>query len=253
MLFLIIFLGLISTSLGSALVFFLSGDLSEKKETLFLGFASGVMIAASIWSLLIPALEYSESLGKLSFLPPSIGFLLGALFLVLIDHIVPHLHLNGDEEGPQTRLGRNTRLFLAMTIHNFPEGLGVGFALGAALSDGGSYSPALTLALAMAIQNMPEGAAISLPMRKENGKLKAFLFGSLSAVVEPISALLGMMLSSLFLGLSPYMLSFSAGAMIFVVAEDLIPESKMEEHPHQGALALIFGFLVMMILDVMLA
>lgn len=251
-LLLIILLGFISTTLGSALVFFSKKELSEKNEAIFLGFAAGVMIAASIWSLLIPALEESKELGKLSFIPPAVGFLLGALFLVAIDHLVPHMHLSGEEEGPECKLSRNSRLFLAMSIHNFPEGLAVGFALGDYLSRGLDPSPAFAIALAMAIQNIPEGAAISLPLSKEKGKLKAFLSGSASSIAEPLSALLGIFLSSILSPLSPYLLSFSAGAMIFVVAEDLIPESKIEEHPHHGALALVAGFLVMMVLDVSL-
>lgn len=247
-------IGFFATTLGSALVFLFKNEIKERTQTLFLGFASGIMVAASVWSLIIPAIEQSEHLGKLSFLPASIGFLLGGLFLILIDHIVPHIHKNGEEEGPRSTLKKTTRLFLAVTIHNIPEGLAVGFALGAAasLNPTVSFYAALGLAIGIAIQNFPEGAAVSLPMRSGMSRTKAFLYGSFSGAVEPVAALIGFVLANHIALLQPYLLSFSAGAMIFVVAEDLIPDSKLEEHPHAGAISTMLGFVVMMILDVAL-
>lgn len=247
-------IGFFATSLGSALVFLFKNEIRERTQTLFLGFASGIMVAASVWSLIIPAIEQSEHLGKLSFLPAASGFLLGGLFLILIDHIVPHMHQNGDEEGPKCMLKKSTRLFLAVTIHNIPEGLAVGFALGAAASDNPtvSFLSALGLAIGIAIQNFPEGAAVSLPMRNSMSRTKAFAYGTFSGAVEPVSALVGFLLANYLTALQPYLLSFSAGAMIFVVAEDLIPDSKLEDHPHAGAVSTMLGFVVMMILDVAL-
>lgn len=251
--FSIIFL---STTLGSSLVYFFKKDISPKLNTLFLGFASGIMIAASIWSLLIPALEGAESYGKLSFLPVAIGFIVGGLFLVLLDKVVPHFHSGtNEEEGPKTSLKKSTKLFLAVTLHNIPEGLAVGFAFGAAAISGetGAYFSALGLAIGMAIQNFPEGTAIALPLKTATGSSnKAFLFGMGSGIVEPIAALLGFFLASHLLVLQPWLLAFAAGAMIFVVAEDLIPDAKLESNPHLGTWALMAGFVIMMILDVTL-
>lgn len=247
----------ISTVLGSALVYCFKGEISNKINTLFLGFASGIMIAASVWSLLIPSIESAEtSFGKWNFIPAVVGFILGAAFLVLIDKIVPHFHFGtNEEEGPSSSLKKSTKLLLAVTIHNIPEGLAVGFAFGAAKAVGNSasYAAALGLAIGIAIQNFPEGAAVSLPLKNATGsKNRAFSYGMISGIVEPIFAILGFFLSSAITSLQPWLLAFAAGAMIFVVAEDLIPDAKLEEHPHLGTWGVIIGFAVMMVLDVAL-
>lgn len=245
------------TALGSALVFFFKKEISPKANTLFLGFASGVMIAASVWSLLIPAIDGAEeTYGDLSFIPAVIGFIAGGLFLVLLDKIVPHIHKGtSEEEGPHVRLKRSVKLFLAVTIHNIPEGLAVGFAFGAAaaLGEQAAFVSALALAVGMGIQNLPEGAAVALPMKNETGsRLKAFGYGAASGAVEPVFATVGYFLAAYLTAAQPYFLSFAAGAMIFVVAEDLIPDSKLSEHPHLGAWGAMAGFAIMMILDVAL-
>lgn len=242
------------TTLGSSIVYFFRNDISHKLSSLILGFASGVMIAASIWSLLIPAINASESYGDFKFLPAAVGFIFGGLFLILIDKIVPHIH-NGknQEEGMKSKLSKSTKLFLAVLIHNIPEGLAVGFAFGAASlgNDPAAYVAAMGLAVGIGIQNLPEGAAIALPMRSEtNSKHKGFLYGMGSGIVEPISGLIGYFLASQISVLQPWLLSFAAGAMIFVVSEDLIPDAKLEEHPHLGTWGVMIGFVVMMILDV---
>ncbi len=246
----------IMTTLGSALVFFFKKDISPKANTLFLGFASGVMIAASVWSLLIPSIDGATAYGNLNWMPAALGFLIGGLFLVFLDKAVPHFHsATNEEEGPHISLKKSTKLFLAVMIHNIPEGLAVGFAFGAALSSGGSggYISALGLALGIGIQNLPEGAAVSLPMKVSTGsRLKAFLYGMGSGAVEPVSAIIGLVLASALSAIQPWLLAFAAGAMIFVVAEDLIPEAKLEEHPHLGTWGVMLGFTVMMVLDVAL-
>lgn len=245
------------TALGSALVFFFKKEISPKVNTLFLGFASGIMVAASVWSLLIPALEdAAESWGSWSFVPAAAGFLLGGLFLVLLDKLVPHFHSGtNEEEGPRTSLKKSTKLFLAVTIHNIPEGLAVGFAFGGALAGGESAGilAALGLALGIGIQNFPEGAAVSLPMKTVTGSRgKAFLYGMGSGAVEPLAAVIGLLLASALTSIMPWLLSFAAGAMIFVVVEDLIPDAKLAEHPHLGTWGAMAGFALMMILDVAL-
>lgn len=245
------------TALGSALVFFFKKEISPKVNTLFLGFASGIMVAASVWSLLIPALEdAAESWGSWSFIPAAAGFLLGGLFLVLLDKLVPHFHSGtNEEEGPRTSLKKSTKLFLAVTIHNIPEGLAVGFAFGGALAGGESAGilAALGLALGIGIQNFPEGAAVSLPMKTVTGSSgKAFLYGMGSGAVEPLAAVIGLLLASALTSIMPWLLSFAAGAMIFVVVEDLIPDAKLVEHPHLGTWGAMAGFALMMILDVAL-
>ena len=215
-----------ATSLGSALVLFFKKDISPKVNTAFLGFASGVMIAASVWSLIIPSIEASET----------VGFVIGGFFLVLLDHAVPHLHRGtACEEGPHTkRLKKSAKMFLAVTIHNIPEGLAVGFAFGAAAGgEQGGYIAALALAIGMAIQNLPEGAAVSLPMKYETGsRWKAFAYGVGSGAVEPLFAVVGYFLAASVSVLQPWLLAFAAGAMIFVVIEDLIPDARLETHPH---------------------
>lgn len=246
----------LSTALGAALVFFFKGEISEKANTIFLGFAAGVMTAASVWSLLIPSIEGAEGYGRWSFIPAAVGILIGGLFLVVLDKIVPHFH-NGtnSEEGMHVSLKKSTKLFLAVTLHNIPEGLAVGFAFGAAAATGDSaaYLAALGLSIGIAIQNFPEGAAVALPMKKETGgRGKAFLFGAGSGLVEPLFAVIGYFLAAYLNVLQPWFLAFAAGAMLFVVAEDLIPDSHFAEHPHLGTWAMIAGFVVMMALDVAL-
>lgn len=257
---LIIVIGMISiflaTTLGASLVYLFKKEISSKANTVFLGFASGIMISASIWSLLMPAIDQSEDLGKLQLLPAVIGFILGGVFLVVLDKVVPHIHHSTDEEeGIKNHLSKPMKLFLAVTIHNIPEGLAVGFAFGAAnmINTEAAILSALGLTIGIAVQNFPEGAALSLPMKSETGsKNKAFLFGALSGIVEPIAAIIGFFLASYITPLQPWLLSFAAGAMIFVVVEDLIPEAKLEENPHLATWSFMAGFIVMMILDITL-
>ena len=250
--FLVIFA---ATTLGASLVWFFKKEISPKLNTVFLGFASGIMIAASVWSLLIPSMEGASDYGVWSFVPAAVGLLLGGLFLVFLDRIVPHVHQTGEEEGPNTEIAKPFKMFLAVTIHNIPEGLSVGFAFGAAaaLGDTAACAAALGLAVGIAVQNFPEGAAVSLPLRAATGsRMKAFLLGAGSGAVEPVAALLGYFLSAQLTVLQPWFLAFAAGAMIFVVAEDLIPDAKLADHPHLGTWGVMFGFILMMILDVAL-
>ena len=244
-----------ATAAGAALVFAFR-TLSEKLNTLFLGFAAGVMTAASVWSLLIPSIEQAEAdYGSFSFVPAVLGFLLGGIFLVVIDKLVPHMHGGAHEEGLHNNLKKSTKLFLAVTIHNIPEGLAVGLAFGAAAAAGeyAAFISALGLAIGMAIQNFPEGAAVSLPMKEALGsRAKAFLYGAGSGAVEPVFAVAGYFLAANLSGAQPWLLSFAAGAMLFVVAEDLIPDAKLEAHPHLGTWGVMLGFVIMMALDVAL-
>lgn len=244
----------IGTTLGSFLVFFIKGDLNAKVQKFLLGFASGVMIAASVWSLLIPAIDAND--GYLSWLFPSLGFLLGILFLLILDSIIPHLHLSSDKpEGVKSKLKRTTMLILAVTIHNIPEGMAVGVVFAGLLSGNAdiSLAGAYALSLGIAIQNFPEGAIISMPLRAEgNSRFKSFLYGTLSGVVEPIGALAIIYLSKLFVPILPILLSFAAGAMIYVVVEELIPEANYGEHSNIGVIGVSIGFVLMMILDVAL-
>lgn len=253
--FSIIFL---ATTAGAALVYFFKHTIPKRTNAIILGFAAGVMIAASVWSLLIPSIDAATPMfGTWSWVPAVTGFLLGGLFLVLLDHLLPHFHIGtGHEEGPHMHIRKSTRLFLAVTIHNIPEGLAVGLAFGAAAVSGepGAYYAALGLAIGMSIQNFPEGAAIALPLKVATGsKHKSFLFGMASGAVEPIAAIIGYILASEVAILHPWMLGFAAGAMIFVVVEDLIPDSNISEYPHAGTWGVMFGFVIMMILDVALA
>ena len=245
-----------ATAMGAALVFFFRKDISEKLNTVFLGFAAGIMIAASVWSLLIPSIEGASSWGKWSFLPAVVGFMAGGLFLVALDKVVPHFHVGtGEEEGPHTSLQKPVKMFLAVTIHNIPEGLAVGFAFGGAAVIGTTeaFLSALGLAIGIAIQNFPEGAAVSLPLKKATGSNgKSFLFGMGSGAVEPVAAILGYFLAAGLSAAQPWLLAFAAGAMIFVVAEDLIPDAKISEHSHLGTWGVMAGFAVMMALDVAL-
>ena len=238
------------TAAGSACVFFLRNQLAPLVQKTLLGFAAGVMVAASVWSLLIPAMELSEGLGRLAFLPAAVGFLLGILFLLCMDRLIPHLHLNSDEpEGRACSLQRTTMLVLAVTLHNLPEGMAVGAVFAGLLT----AASALALSIGIAIQNFPEGAIISLPLKSEgSSRGKAFLLGVMSGVVEPLGALLTIAMYRLLAPVLPYLLAFAAGAMIYVVVEELIPESAEGSHSNMGTIGFAAGFVVMMILDVAL-
>ena len=246
----------IGTSLGAAAVFLMKNKVSPKIEKTLLGFASGVMIAASIWSLLIPSMEMAEEQGKIAWLPALIGFFAGVLFLLAIDSIVPHLHLNADKpEGVKSRFSKISMMMFAVTIHNIPEGMAVGVAYAGAASgnSGMTVAGAFALSIGIAIQNFPEGAIISLPLKGEGiSKGKAFLLGILSGVVEPIGGLITILLASRIVALLPYMLSFAAGAMFYVVVEELIPEAHSGDHSNLGTIGASLGFALMMVLDVAL-
>ncbi len=246
----------IGTSAGSACVFFMKDKLKDKVQRGLTGFASGVMVAASIWSLIIPAIEQSSNLGKLSFIPSAIGFSLGIVFLLILDSVIPHLHLNTDKaEGPKSKLQRTTMMVLAVTLHNLPEGMAVGVVYAGLISGSASITAggALALAIGIAIQNFPEGAIISMPLCAEGkSKGKAFLSGVLSGAVEPVGALLTILAASFVVPAMPYLLSFAAGAMIYVVVEELIPEMSSGEHSNVGVIMFSIGFILMMTLDVAL-
>ena len=250
---LIPFLG---TSLGAACVFFMKKTLSDMVQRALTGFAAGVMVAASVWSLLIPAMEQSAGMGKLSFVPAVVGFWIGILFLLGLDHIVPHLHAkSGQTEGPKSQLRRTTMMVLAVTLHNIPEGMAVGVVYAGYLSGSAQITAAgaLALSLGIAIQNFPEGAIISMPLRAEGMKKgKAFCGGVLSGVVEPIGAMLTILAAQLVVPALPYLLSFAAGAMLYVVVEELIPEMSQGSHSNIGTLFFAVGFSIMMMLDVAL-
>ena len=250
---LITFLG---TSLGAASVFFLKQSLGDHVQRALTGFAAGVMVAASIWSLLIPAMEQSAFLGRLSFFPAAAGFWLGILFLLLLDHIIPHLHRNSEKaEGPHSKLQRTTMMVLAVTLHNIPEGMAVGVVYAGYLSGTAQITAAgaLALSLGIAIQNFPEGAIISMPLRAEGmSKSRSFWGGVLSGVVEPIGAVLTILAASVIVPALPYLLSFAAGAMMYVVVEELIPEMSQGEHSNIGTVFFAVGFSLMMVLDVAL-
>ena len=247
---------LIGTTLGSACVFFLKGEIGDKLQKVLLGFAAGVMVAASVWSLLIPAMDMSADMGKLSFLPALIGFLLGMGFLLIMDSVIPHMHVGSDEpEGTKSKLQKTTMLLLAVAIHNFPEGAACGAIFAGVLTGETdvTMAGAIALSIGIAIQNIPEGAIISMPLRGHGvSKGKSFLYGVLSGVVEPIGAIMAIMLASLVTPILPYMLSFAAGAMIYVVVEELIPETSEGAHSNLGTIAFAIGFSIMMVLDVAL-
>ena len=244
------------TSLGAACVFFLKKGLGDRVQRGLTGFASGVMVAASIWSLLIPAMEQSAGVGGWAFLPAVTGFWAGILFLLGLDHLIPHLHQRSQQaEGPRTQLQRSTMMVLAVTLHNIPEGMAVGVVYAGFLAGEGqiTMAAALALSLGIAIQNFPEGAIISMPLRSEGmGKAKAFAGGMLSGAVEPVGALLTILAAGLVVPALPYLLSFAAGAMLYVVVEELIPEMSQGEHSNVGTLAFALGFTLMMALDVAL-
>ena len=250
---LIPFLG---TSLGAACVFFMKKSLGDKVQRALTGFAAGVMVAASVWSLIIPAIEQSQSMGKWSFVPAAVGLWAGVLFLLILDKVTPHMHQRAESaEGPQSKLQRTTMMILAVTLHNIPEGMAVGVVYAGFLSGNAQISAAgaLALSVGIAIQNFPEGAIISMPLRAEGmSKGKAFAGGVLSGIVEPIGALLTLLAASVIVPALPYLLSFAAGAMLYVVVEELIPEMSQGEHSDIGTIFFAVGFTVMMVLDVAL-
>ncbi|MDD3796100.1 MAG: ZIP family metal transporter [Lachnospiraceae bacterium] len=250
---LIPFLG---TTLGAACVFFMRKSMNELVQKGLTGFAAGVMVAASIWSLLIPAIEQSETMGKWSFVPAVVGFWIGILFLLLLDHVIPHLHINSDEaEGPKSHLQKNTMMVLAVTLHNIPEGMAVGVVFAGWMSGNAqiTLAGAMVLAIGIAIQNFPEGAIVSMPIHSAgSSKGKSFLYGILSGIVEPISAVLTILAAGLIIPVLPYLLSFAAGAMMYVVVEELIPEMSEGKHSNLGTVLFAVGFTLMMALDVAL-
>lgn len=250
---LIPFLG---TTLGSAMVFLMKNKMNTKVQKLLLGFASGVMIAASIWSLITPSIEMAEEQGIVSWIPAAIGFLFGIVFLLVLDSIIPHLHLNSKKpEGIKAKLKNTTMMVLAVTLHNIPEGMAVGVVFAGVLAQNTTITlaGAFALSIGIAIQNFPEGAIISMPLKNEGmSKPKAFLYGTLSGIVEPIGAIITIFLTGIVTPILPYLLSFAAGAMIYVVVEELIPESQVGEHSNIGTIGVAIGFVIMMILDVAL-
>lgn len=244
------------TTMGAAMVFLFRNAMSGKVQKAFLGFAAGVMIAASVWSLLIPAIEEAEAGGMIGWIPAAGGFVLGTVFLFGLDRIMPHLHPSaGKREGIPIQMKRTTLLVMAVTLHNIPEGMAVGlsFALAAQHGDAGALASALALAVGIGIQNFPEGAAISLPLRQEGMSLRrSFFLGSMSGVVEPVFGILTVLIAGFISPYMPWLLSFAAGAMMYVVVEELIPEAHLGEHSNAGTLGVMSGFLIMMILDVAL-
>ena len=255
-----LFLGLLipflGTTLGAATVFLMKNKMNATVEKLLLGFSSGVMIAASVWSLLMPSIGMAESQNIISWIPASVGFLLGILFLLVLDSIVPHLHLHSDKpEGMKAKIKKTTMLVFAVTLHNIPEGMAVGVTFAGALIEnaGITMAGAFALAIGIAIQNFPEGAIISMPLKSEGtSKFKAFIYGTLSGIVEPIGAIITILLTNAVVPILPYLLSFAAGAMIYVVVEELIPEAQSGEHSNIATIGVAIGFVIMMILDVAL-
>ncbi len=251
-----VLLPFLGTCLGAGCVFFLHGAMSDHVQRALSGFAAGVMVAASIWSLLIPALEQAQPMGSWSFVPAAAGFWLGMLFLLALDHLIPHLHRNAEQaEGPKSHLRRTTMLVLAVTLHNIPEGMAVGVVYAGFLAGDAGITAmgALALALGLERQNFPEGALISLPLRAEGAsRRKAFGYGVLSGLAEPVGALLTVAAAGLLMPAMPVLLSFAAGAMLYVVVEELIPEMSAGEHSNVGTVFFAIGFSVMMILDVAL-
>ena len=250
---LIPFLG---TTLGAAMVFLMKKKINNKLEKVLLGFASGVMVAASVWSLIIPSIDMAKEQNIIVWVPATIGFILGIVFLLVLDNIIPHLHVKSKEsEGLKSNLGKSVMMILAVTLHNIPEGMAVGVAFAGAISSNSTITMAgaIALSIGIAIQNFPEGAIISMPLKEEgNTKVKAFLYGTLSGIVEPIFGGITILLISLVVPILPYLLSFAAGAMIYVVVEELIPESQVGKHSNLGTIGFSFGFILMMILDVAL-
>lgn len=251
----ILLLPFLGTALGAAMVFLLRGKMSDLLRKLLLGFASGVMVAASIWSLLIPSLEMGNEAGGITWLPAAVGFVLGILFLLLLDTLIPHLHIGADKPEGMTRncqWKRTTMLSVAVTLHNIPEGMAVGVILASAMAEGAAIpmSAAWALAIGIAIQNFPEGAILSMPLHSEGmSKGKSFLIGALSGIVEPIASILTILLIGFISPALPYLLAFAAGAMMYVVVEELIPEAQAEPHSNIPTLGFTVGFVLMMILD----
>lgn len=246
----------LGTLFGSSLVFFMKKSLNIKIEKILLGFAAGVMIAASIWSLIVPSIDMSSKMGNLSFVPAVVGFLLGVFFLLVLDSVIPHLHVNSEEpEGVKSKLKKNTMLVLAVTLHNIPEGMAVGVVLAGAYYGNSiiTVAGAMALAIGIAIQNLPEGAIISLPLRSNGeSRKKSFLMGVMSGIVEPLASTITILLIRYIEPILPYLLSFAAGAMMYVVVEELIPESQANKHSNFATIALAVGFALMMVLDVAL-
>ena len=246
----------VGTTLGSAMVFFMRREMNGRVQKALLGFASGVMIAASVWSLLIPAIEMSEEQSNIAWVPAAIGFLLGIGFLLLLDTLTPHIHLTEEEpEGIKADLKKTTMLVLAVTLHKIPEGLAVGVTFAGVMTGNTTITlaAAFVLAIGIAIQNFPEGAIISMPLRGEGiSRRRAFLYGTVSGIVEPIAAFITILLTGLVVPILPYLLAFAAGAMIYVVVEELIPESQSGKHTNIGTIGVAFGFVMMMVLDVAL-
>lgn len=246
----------VGTTLGSAMVFFMRREMNGRVQKALLGFASGVMIAASVWSLLIPAIEMSEEQSNIAWVPAAVGFLLGIGFLLLLDTLTPHIHLTEEEpEGIKADLKKTTMLVLAVTLHNIPEGMAVGVTFAGVMTGNTTITlaAAFVLAIGIAIQNFPEGAIISMPLRGEGiSRRRAFLYGTASGIVEPIAAFITILLTGLVVPILPYLLAFAAGAMIYVVVEELIPESQSGKHTNIGTIGVAFGFVMMMVLDVAL-
>lgn len=251
-----VFIPFLGTALGAACVLFMAKQLNQLVQKALTGFAAGVMVAASIWSLLIPAMEQASSMGTWSFLPAFVGFWLGTGFLLLLDHVIPHLHLNTEKaEGPESKLARTTMMLFAVTLHNIPEGMAVGVVYAGLLSGNTDITigGALALSIGIAIQNFPEGAIISMPLHSEGtSKGKAYLYGILSGAVEPVAALLMIAAASYLIPAMPYLLAFAAGAMMYVVVEELIPEMSEGKHSNIGVVMFALGFTLMMVLDVAL-
>ncbi len=255
-----IFIGLMipfaGTVLGSAMVFFMGNKMNDKLERFLLGFSSGVMVAASVWSLLIPSIDMAEEAGGIAWLPATIGLVFGILFLLILDNLIPHLHLKSEEpEGPKAKLKKTTMMVIAVTLHNIPEGMAIGVAIAGAIEghSGMTLAGAIALSVGIAIQNFPEGTIISMPLKEQGlSKIKAFTYGALSGIVEPIGGFITILLTALVVPMLPYVLSFAAGAMIYVVVEELIPESQVGEHSNLGTIGFGLGFAIMMILDVAL-
>ena len=254
--FLGIMIPFVGTAAGAGCVFFMKNQIRPRVQKMLLGFASGVMVAASVWSLLIPAMDMSEGLGKLAFLPAAVGFLLGILFLLLMDRLVPHLHMDHEEpEGLKSSLKKTTMLVLAVTLHNIPEGMAVGVTFAGVLTENTAMTlaGAFALSVGIAIQNFPEGAIISMPLKSQGlSRTRAFAYGALSGIVEPVAAFVTILLTGLVVPLLPYLLAFAAGAMIYVVVEELIPEAQTGAHSNISTVGVALGFVLMMILDVAL-
>lgn len=246
----------LGTTLGAACVFLMKESIAPRMQKILTGFAAGVMVAASVWSLLIPSIEMTGKEGLQSVVPATVGFMIGILFLLFLDNIIPHQHIDSNEsEGPKSHLSKTAKLVFAITLHNLPEGMAVGVALAGVLEQNSymSMAGAIALSIGIAIQNFPEGAIVSMPLRSAgNSRWKSFMMGTLSGIVEPVGAVLTIMLASVIVPLLPYLLAFAAGAMIYVVVEELIPETQEGEHSNLGTIGFAFGFILMMMLDVVL-